>query len=237
MSAPTSMLEMSSEEFSCSAALAKCMFVPFAQIEAHGPHLPLGTDVFSAQALAEGLRARTGCLVTPVIPLGCCLDFVCWPGYIVVESKVFVPLVECILESLAEQGARMVVLFTPHPGNVFSALVAAMEGFSRRQPSIRLAVCNFSLLGSFHRDIAGEGSPDTSLMLYLGRVKAQLPELPPEPPAWFMKGRYAGPEMTLDTFFPGAFFGDPGASTAGDGRRILEHAVNSLAEIIATITS
>jgi len=232
MSAPTSMLEMSSQEFSCSEALAKCVFVPFAQVEAHGPHLPLGTDVFSAQALADWLSARTGCLETPVIPLGCCLDFACWPGYIAVESKVFISVVESILESLVQQGARTVVLFTPHPGNVFNALVAAMEEFSRRQPNVRLASCNFSLLGSLYKDFAGEGSPDSSLMLYLGKVKSRLPESQPGPPEWFWMGRYAGPQMTLDTFFSDAFFGDPRASTAEDGYGILEHAVNALAAII-----
>ncbi len=237
MSDPACMLEMTSQEFSCSEALAKCVFVPFAQVEAHGPHLPLGTDVFSAGALAERLSARTGCLAAPVIPLGCCLDFACWPGYIVVETRVFISLVESILESLAEQGARTVVLFTPHPGNVFNALVAAMEGFSRKQPQMRLAAFNFSGLGSFYKDFAGEGSPDSSLMLYLDKVKARLPEMQPGPPGWFWDGRYAGPGLTLNTFFPSAFFGDPRASTFEDGYNILEHAVSSLAAIIDAMTS
>lgn len=55
-----------------------CVLVPLSPIEEHGPHLPLGTDIFGARDIAE-LAARNCCadnpevqlVLTPFIPLGC----------------------------------------------------------------------------------------------------------------------------------------------------------------------
>jgi creatinine amidohydrolase len=43
--------------------------VPVGSTEQHGPHLPLGTDFLTAQALALAVARELKILCTPVIPL------------------------------------------------------------------------------------------------------------------------------------------------------------------------
>ena len=48
------------------------VILPLGATEQHGPHLPLGTDTFRAEALAERLAsALPDALVAPALPIGC----------------------------------------------------------------------------------------------------------------------------------------------------------------------
>ena len=46
------------------------VIVPIGSTEQHGYHLPIGTDVYLAEALAEKTAEKTGALVYPSIHLG-----------------------------------------------------------------------------------------------------------------------------------------------------------------------
>jgi len=67
---------------------------PSARIEQHGPHLFLGTDGFSAQALAQEIGSLTGGAVLPPVPfswVGCTNVF---SGGIGVRESIFIEIPE-----------------------------------------------------------------------------------------------------------------------------------------------
>jgi creatinine amidohydrolase len=49
---------------------SKVALVPVGSTEQHGPHLPLGTDFLTAQALAQTVARELNPICTPVIPIG-----------------------------------------------------------------------------------------------------------------------------------------------------------------------
>ncbi|MDQ3999884.1 MAG: creatininase family protein, partial [Actinomycetota bacterium] len=83
--------------------------LPVGPPEAHGPHLPLGTDLIAARELCERaareLAGRgTECLIAPL--LSYCLAEVAspFPGTITVRAEVVAALVADICRGLARSG-------------------------------------------------------------------------------------------------------------------------------------
>ncbi len=72
----------------------------------HGPHLPLGTDYFVADALRRALVQRVRCVALPAVSYGYYPAFREWPGSVSVEPAVFAAYVSDIVKSLAGQGWR-----------------------------------------------------------------------------------------------------------------------------------
>jgi creatinine amidohydrolase len=98
-----------------------CFFVSISPVEQHGPHLPLGTDIFEAEGLARRVVARLAAerqdwrfVFHPPIPLGSgCFPY---PGTISVEPGVVAALAEDIALSLAAAGFRWFVVSSHHGG-------------------------------------------------------------------------------------------------------------------------
>lgn len=72
----------------------------------HGPHLPLGTDFFVADALRRELAERVRVVCLPVVNYGYYPAFVDWPGSVSVGPETFARYVGDIVRSLAGQGWR-----------------------------------------------------------------------------------------------------------------------------------
>jgi creatinine amidohydrolase len=62
--------------------------LPVGATEQHGPHLPLGVDTLSAEAVAHGASALTGIPVLPSLAYGCSLGHSPkWPGTISLRPR------------------------------------------------------------------------------------------------------------------------------------------------------
>ncbi|TCJ20275.1 creatininase family protein [Rubrobacter taiwanensis] len=115
------------------AARTELALLPVGPPEAHGPHLPVGTDLLAARELcdraARKLAARrTECLIAP--PLAYCLAEAAspFPGTVTVRSEVVAALVEDICRSLARSGFRRVLVVSGHAeGENLAALRAGAE--------------------------------------------------------------------------------------------------------------
>ncbi|MCK9907432.1 creatininase family protein, partial [Frankia sp. Cpl3] len=76
-------------------------------VEAHGPHLPLGTDNFLAERLSERLAQRTNGLLLPTLPYGQVWSLKNFPGSINVSNESLISILYDIGESLFHQGFRV----------------------------------------------------------------------------------------------------------------------------------
>ncbi|MGC9554935.1 MAG: creatininase family protein, partial [Thermoplasmatota archaeon] len=87
-------------------------------MEEHGPHLPVGTDLFVAQAVEErimvSLEGEHPMVALPPLPLGTCRMAADFPGSLSLPWKVVRDVVGHTLESLAGQGFTRVMLLTFH---------------------------------------------------------------------------------------------------------------------------
>lgn len=105
----------------------KIALVPVGSTEQHGPHLPLGTDFFTAQALAESVAKRTGGICTPVIPVGVSAHHRQFWGTLWVSPETFRQYMHEIGLSLGYHGIRRIIFVNGHGGNF-----ASLQEISRK---------------------------------------------------------------------------------------------------------
>jgi len=96
-------------------------FLPISPLEEHGPHLPVGTDLLTAQVAAtEAIKILNNknpeltCILMPAIPLGYCKFATEFPGSISVKSKVIKDIIYSIGSSLAEHGFKYIIICSYH---------------------------------------------------------------------------------------------------------------------------
>jgi creatinine amidohydrolase len=236
--------ELTWEEVRDLDRLSAVAVLPIGAVEAHGPHLPLGTDVVIAEgmarACAEGISgAGRPALILPPLwytAAGFAGNF---PGTIAVDGAVVSNLIIQIATSLREQDIRTLAIANAHldPAHLASlrqASEAAPQGtrivvldLTRRRVAERLTeefrtgACH---AGRFEGSIVLAERPD----LYRAEVAADL-----EPnPSSLSTAIRDGHETFEQAGGPRAYFGWPAEATADEGRATVRTLGHLLAEAI-----
>ncbi|HUW63206.1 MAG TPA: creatininase family protein [Spirochaetia bacterium] len=96
-------------------------FLPISPIEEHGPHLPLGTDIYAATDMAEMalniLEKRDSSMnyvFVPGIPVGCTRSAMAFPGTISLRKETLTNLVYDICASIAGHEFKYIVIANHH---------------------------------------------------------------------------------------------------------------------------
>ena len=87
-------------------------FLPVGCVEYHGPHLPLGVDMLTTDAMCHRTAGITGGLVLP--PLWLASGVLPLPHSITVDTTVLRSVVRPILHQLAEGGFKVIIVFSGH---------------------------------------------------------------------------------------------------------------------------
>jgi len=111
--------DMTWEEVRDADGDASVAILPVGAVEAHGPHLPLGTDVVIAQAMARSCAERldaAGCTVFVLPPVWYTAAAFAsgFPGTIDVEGATVTALVRQIARALGRQGVRALAVANAH---------------------------------------------------------------------------------------------------------------------------
>jgi len=212
------------------------IIVPMAQIEAHGPHLPVGTDYYITREISKRAAEGSSAVVAPPLLFGNCLDFASWPGYVVVDNKTFIDLVKNYCRSIDEQGFNTLIFLVQHGGNSVNGIRLAVEEYHRDHPGMIIHVTTTGML--LGKAAAQFRKPnfhlDTAMMLHIRPDLVYMEKIPdtlqvrlfPRTAYTFRQGQ------GLADLAPEALFTRPTASTRQDGAKILEIAVRNLSELI-----
>ncbi len=114
------------------------VFVPVSPIEEHGPHLPLGTDIYTCRALTEALATQLEArypemtaVLLPVTPLGSAT--VPYLGSIGSPPRMVRDMLMYIGRAFARDGFRFIVAVSGHMGlSHLLAMETAARKVSRR---------------------------------------------------------------------------------------------------------
>ncbi len=86
-------------------------------IEQHGPHLPLGTDAFAADALAEEVARKLDTVLVPLSLVGVSPYHLSWAGSLSFKPQTMIAMIEDVCEALAHHGVERILFVNWHEGN------------------------------------------------------------------------------------------------------------------------
>ena len=105
--------------------------LPLGSTEQHG-YLSLFVDAILPERLAAEAAEPIGVPVFPVVPYGVAPYFMAFPGTVTLRIDTYLRVIEDILDSLARQGFRRILLLNGHGGNAPAASLA-MEWMPRNE--------------------------------------------------------------------------------------------------------
>jgi creatinine amidohydrolase len=218
--------------------------LPVGSTEAHGPHLPLSTDVIISQEMSrravDKLREQgIDALVLPPLAYSVTDFSADFPGTISIRKDTAVALIRDIGVSLYRQGARLVVIANSHLEpehiaaiNEAAELVKKETGKALVFPDKRRRRWAATLTDEFRRGDCHAGSYETSLVLVArpdlvrDEVRATLDPVPIS----IAERIRAGSKNFKEAGGTNAYFGDPNAASPEEG----ESSYEALASMLVT---
>ncbi len=130
--APPTLDEMTGPEVERALTNTDVLLLPVGATEAHGAHLPLGTDSYEARENCRRAAiqlAAMGCpvIIGPVIPFGTSSFHMGFAGTISLSSHTMINLLTEVCLSLYQTGFRKFALVHGHDGNLPVMMVAAQD--------------------------------------------------------------------------------------------------------------
>ncbi|GAA3411162.1 creatininase family protein [Paenibacillus hodogayensis] len=213
--------------------------LPVGAVEAHGPHLPLGTDNVLAERMGAKLAERTDAYLLPTLPYGQVWSLRSFPGSLSVSNESLIMLLSDIGESLYQQGFGVFVMLNGHLGNGTALKEAARRLYEKVPelkvyyffyPGVKEITARVRESSSAHGAYFHACEIETSYMLYLAeelvdmdKAICDIPNIGEEadctPTPW-------------ETFTKTAVLGDATLATREKGEAILETSLNVMTEIV-----
>ena len=227
---------MSWDEVAAALTPERIVIVPIgAFAKEHGRHLPMNTDALTAAALSAAAADRLDAVVAPVVGFGFYPAFTRYAGSQTLSEDTFAALLGDILNGLAEQGARRLLLVNTGVSTT-KAVDQAASGVSR-DTGARIAVTHTASIpvdidwGQRQGGHADER--ETSLMLAIAADvvrmdRAENAETSAREAGKFPLSPWPDPRAHHS---PSGATGDPTLATAEKGRAYLKALV---AAIVAT---
>jgi creatinine amidohydrolase/Fe(II)-dependent formamide hydrolase-like protein len=219
--------------------------LPVGATEQHGPHLPLDTDTFDADYLAQ--RVAEACnhprpLVLPVIAYGVSYHHGDFKGTLSISNESLGKMVYDVGMSAAANGIRKLVIINGHGGNS-PALNYAAQMINR---DARIFVCvdtgessdvDIAPLVETPNDVhAGEIETSTSLAIrpHLVRIKQARKEIPQFSSRYldFTSKRGVAWYAYTDKISTSGIMGDPLKASAAKGKEIWKIMIAHLVALV-----
>lgn len=220
--------------------------LPIGATEAHGPHLPLGTDDIIAAAMARAGATRLAArgyepLILPTLSYTAAPFAAAFPGTISLAPATVTAILIDIARSLATHGIPVLALANAHldpahlaalHGAVAAAAAAASDDGGGPgggaplvvYPDITRRPWGSRLTAEFRSGACHAGQYETSIVLAEraelvdDEVRATLPAVSHS----LVTAIRAGQSTFAEAGGPRAYFGDPAAASAAEGRRTVE---------------
>lgn len=219
--------------------------LPVGAIEAHGPHLPMSTDVIIAEAMAETGAERLSeagfeVLILPALSYTVARFAANFPGTLSVEPKTLSSLLVDLARSVRSHGVKLLALANAHldpahVGAIRSAQADCEEAgdaasivfpdITRRRWAPRLT--EEFLSGACH---AGRYEGSVVMAVAPTLVRDEIGRKLPPNPVSLSDAIRDGKRTFEEAGGPRAYFGYPADATAEEGKRTIEVLGQILAE-------
>jgi creatinine amidohydrolase len=162
------------------------VLLPLGTLEAHGVTAN-GTDIIAPVAMARAIADRVNAMIAPVVPYGFTGILDSYPGGFTIPEDVYRAYVRAVLQGLARNQFRNIIILNGHGGGQTAILTALTQEVGRETNTRILAVNWWSYCGDVCQEVFGEngghaGNTETAYMLAVD-------------PGLVDKKRYTGGEM------------------------------------------
>ncbi|MCI4346139.1 MAG: creatininase family protein [Thermoplasmata archaeon] len=226
--------ELDSREWEQELRRDPLVILPVGALEAHGPHLPLSADQIQAERTASDLARTEAGFVLPSLNYGVCRGARRFPGTVALSLETLARLTREILAEVVRMGARRILVLSGHAeAPHMAALREGADGALRDGASARVLVLSDY---DFVYELRGTEAPATdghAGLLETSRVLALAPELVRDvrPAGPSRRSRFRVGDPTAEEW-PESVIGDPGAASAELGRKVQEHVLGRLGEVV-----
>jgi creatinine amidohydrolase len=217
--------------------------LPTGAVEAHGPHLPLTTDVLISEAMArsggERLAARGyDVLILPSLAYTAAEFGAGFPGTVSLSPQTVTALLLDIANSLYRHGVSCLVIANSHLDPAHRSSLQAAVAQSRRQDSFRIIFPDIAakpwalrLTEEFRSGACHAGQYESSVVLAVrpDLVREEIRRALPPNARSLSAAIRAGKTSFEEAEGSRAYFGDPAAASAHEGRRTID-ALGSILE-------
>jgi creatinine amidohydrolase len=200
------MAELSWPEFEARIAGGAPVFIPLGATEQHGPHLPLGVDVYLPTGVASRVAKEVGGIVAPAIPYGYKSQPRSgggerFPGTTGLDANTFALVLRDVIRGLGYHGVKRLVVFNGHFENSWPSVEGVDLGLRelRRDGIADMQVMRLEYWDFVGRDTLDKLFPDgfpgtelehaslleTSLMLAIRPDLVDMAQVPSDGPAKF----------------------------------------------------
>jgi creatinine amidohydrolase len=228
---------MSYRSFERRLASHPLLIVPVGALEAHGPHLPLGSDQIQAEVTALALAERVDALVAPAVPYGSSPGARRFPGTVSLTIAQLETHVAGVLSEFARCGVRRMLVLSGHgERGHMAALREAADATMQAYPGTRIVVlCDYD----FVYELRGKESPATdghAGLLETSRMMALAPEtVGKERPVVEYRHSPFVPGAPSEKDWPDSVIGDTRNSSPELGARVQSHVLDRLVETVRTL--
>ncbi len=112
------MEDLTSPQFAKAVQIAGGVaIIPLGIIEKHGPHLPLGTDLYEAREVAFNAAKQEYAVVFPPYFTGQIFEAKHQPGAVAYSSELMWKMLEETCNELSRNGLKKIILLNGHGGN------------------------------------------------------------------------------------------------------------------------
>jgi len=225
------------DEFDGIRKKVDTLILPVGSVEAHGRHLPLGTDVFAPVEIAKRIEAKLKergkeVLIAPPIWYGHSFVLNIFPGTINVKADTLRRYVCDVMEEFAEEGFKRIILLNGHGGNYYPLVEASEEVAGKYD--VEIWIINWWM--DFREDILSicssqghAGEDETSVILAIKPELVKMDKAKGEKRT--SKVRIIKRDIALE-LFPNGVNDNPKGATKEKGEAILDIVSEKIAHLI-----
>ncbi len=230
------------------ASLPKVVVLPFAATEPHGGHLPYGTDIIEASAIADhscALAREQGARVValPTIPFGVQTSQQTYPLAMNLYPSTLNQILSDLTESLDNSGVEKAVILNGHGGNDFYMHLKELYG---KRKVFLVQVNWFGMCRELQNELFAAGGDhandmETSLVLHLRPELVEMRQAGAQPTAPFrlggMRAGWARAPRPWEKYTEDSGAGDPRQATAEKGARFFDAVSRELASFLVELSN
>ena len=116
------------------------VLVPMGSLEPHGV-IPSGTDNLAPEAMARDIAERLSALIAPTLNYGMTASMKAYPGAVSIPEEAYASFAEAVLQNLAEQKFRNIIVLNGHGGN--TSVLNQLATRVANQARVRVLVLNW----------------------------------------------------------------------------------------------